>query len=177
MTSSGWAVVVAILVVLIAGGAWWYTAQAPTIPAENTNPASGMPVPGSGVQETEVINDAASGAAVAEAGTVSAPKTITVTYNEKGFSPASVTIAKGDTVAFINSTPERPMWVGADEHPNHTGYDSTDRSTHCAAGYSGPKPFDQCAKGDSYSFTFTKTGSFSYHNHASAQFGGTIVVQ
>ncbi len=150
------------VVVLIVCGAWWYTTQAPTTPTENINPTSGMPVPGSNVPETEVIV---------------APKTVTVTYGEKGFSPASVTIAKGDTVTFINSTVERPLWVGADEHPDHVEYDSTDRSTHCAVGYTGPKPFDQCGKGNSYSFTFTKTGSFDYHNHASAQFEGVVIVQ
>ena len=70
------------------------------------------------------------------------------------------------------------MWVASNPHPTHTGYDSTSRDTHCAAGYTGPIPFDECAaiSSGSYSFTFTKTGSFGYHNHSDHAMIGTVVV-
>lgn len=103
-----------------------------------------------------------------------APMSATVTYSSSGFSPASVTIAKGGTVTFVSQS--GGMWVAADFHPTHGQYDGSDRATHCVAGFS-PKPFDQCATGGSYSFTFTKTGSFGYHNHAAAQMGGTVIVK
>ncbi len=105
------------------------------------------------------------------------PKTSTVTYGPNGFSPNSVTIAKGGTVTFTAAPGANQMWVASAPHPAHTGYDGTDRATHCAAGYAGPKPFDQCGSGTSYSFTFDKTGSWTYHNHGNVADHGTVVVQ
>jgi plastocyanin len=100
----------------------------------------------------------------------------TVTYNGSTFSPSSVTIAKGGTVNFV-ATNGQSMWVASAPHPTHTGYDGTSESVHCAAGYTGPAPFDMCAAGTSFSFTFDKTGSFVYHNHLNTSAHGTVVVQ
>lgn len=100
---------------------------------------------------------------------------VTVTYNGSSFSPSSVTIQKGGTVNFVSASGN--MWVASDVHPSHTDYDGTSRSVHCAAGYSGPAPFDQCAPGSSYAFTFTKSGTYTYHNHMNAGATGTVIVQ
>jgi len=66
------------------------------------------------------------------------------------------------------------MWVGSDEHPTHTEYDGTKKDDHC------PNPtntvFDQCSSGDSYTFTFTKAGTWGYHNHKVKEDTGTVVV-
>ncbi len=102
--------------------------------------------------------------------------TATVTYSGHGFSPSTVTIAKGGTVTFVNQSSNK-MWVASDPHPTHQGYDGTTRSQHCAQGYTGAKPFDQCSTGNSFTFTFTKTGSWGYHNHDLHQDTGTVVVQ
>ncbi|MES2994625.1 MAG: hypothetical protein V4681_01125 [Patescibacteria group bacterium] len=104
-------------------------------------------------------------------------KTVVVTYTDQGFSPATASINVGDTVRFMNQS-SSDMWVGADEHPTHTNYDGTSRSEHCAAAVN--TSFDQCARsgnGTSWSFTFTKAGSFDYHNHARSDDGGTVVVE
>ena len=69
------------------------------------------------------------------------------------------------------------MWIGSNVHPTHTDYDGTSRTTHCAPGYSGPAPFDQCGTGTTYSFTFTKAGTYQYHNHVASQNTGTVVVK
>ncbi len=100
----------------------------------------------------------------------------TVTYSASGFSPATITIAKGGTVTFVDQA-GTPMWVASDEHPSHTEFDGTSRTTHCATGYTGTKPFDQCGAGQSYSFMFSKVGTFDYHNHSAAQYTGKVVVQ
>lgn len=173
------------LVVVVAGGGWWFISQqtavtpnvplvsevqtVPEIPAEVTVPTA---TTSATTPETPVAQTPTTPTTPA----VSAPTTITVKYNGSSFTPASLSVAKGDTVSFINENGGR-MWVGADEHPGHVEYDQTDKTTHCAAGYSGPKPFDQCGTGDSYSFTFNKVGVFDYHNHAAAQIGGTITVR
>jgi len=99
----------------------------------------------------------------------------TVTYSDQGFSPAQLTVAVGETVRFVNSS-SREMWVGVDDHPTHTKYDGTSRSEHCP----GTSAFDQCARsgpGTSWDYTFTKAGTFGYHNHAGASDVGTIIVE
>lgn len=164
MNTPGW-IAVAAVVVLLAGGAWWYTQQ----------PATGMPA----ATDTDAgIDTGAPGSGLSGSVDVStAPKTVNVSYTDTGFSPSTITIKVGDTVTFVNGTDGRPMWVGADEHPTHTEYDGTTRSDHCAAGYTGPVPFDQCGTGNNYSFLFSKAGTFDYHNHSAAQFEGVVIVQ
>ncbi len=153
MNSTGWVAVIIVLILLIVGG-WWYTQQ-PVATDITSNPTA---------TTTPELPD-----------TTTEPKTVTVDYTSAGFSPKTITIAVGDTVTFTNSS-GASMWVGADEHPTHTNYDGTSRTAHCAPGFT-PTPFDQCASGATYSFKFDKAGSFDYHNHAAAQFGGTVVVQ
>lgn len=102
-----------------------------------------------------------------------------ITYSDKGFSPATVTIAEGTTVTW-NNTSARPMWVASGNHPSHTVYDGTSTNEHCVSGAAtSASVFDECAaipSGGTYSFTFTKAGSWSYHNHAHASDMGTVVV-
>jgi len=100
---------------------------------------------------------------------------VTIAYDAQGFSPASTTVPLGTTVTFTNQTGDR-MWVASAVHPTHEAYDGTTGSEHCSAGYSGPVPFDQCAAGANYSYTFLKTGVWKYHNHANALHFGSITV-
>jgi plastocyanin len=102
----------------------------------------------------------------------------TITYGPNGFSPANVTVAEGGTVTWVNES-GTDMWVASDPHPLHDGYDGTPRSQHCAANYTGPAPFDSCKvtqSNDSFSFVFTKTGSWGYHDHFQEDNGGTVTV-
>ena len=102
---------------------------------------------------------------------------VTVTYTGSGFSPATITVSPGTTVTFVNQTGNR-MWVASDVHPTHTAYDGTSTSQHCANGApTSSSIFDQCGAGSSFSFTFTKAGTWEYHNHANSSHGGTIVVR
>ncbi len=99
----------------------------------------------------------------------------TVTYTDAGFSPANTTIKVGDTVHFVNNSSGK-MWVASDQHPTHTEYDGTTLMQHCASGAS----FDECKAvmtGGTYDFTFTKAGTWEYHNHSNASKTGTVVVQ
>ena len=102
-----------------------------------------------------------------------------VTYTEDGFSPATITVKVGDTIRFANDSTSA-MWVAADEHPTHTSYDGTSTKEHCVDGASTNGAFDMCHRGDpgaTWTYTFTKAGSFDYHNHARASHGGTVVVE
>ena len=147
-----------IVVVIVLIGSWFAFGRTGDLPAET---ATTTPT---------VLND-----------TTAAPgsETVIVTYTDEGFSPKTSTVSVGDTVRFVNNSGSE-MWVGADEHPTHTSYDGTTTRDHCAEGVNTTGSFDQCTRsgaGTSWSYTFTKAGSFDYHNHARAADGGTVVVQ
>ena len=87
----------------------------------------------------------------------------TVTYTDSGFSPSTLTIKKGETATFKNMTPGN-MWVASSPHPAHTDYPEFDAKR-------------EVAPGETYQFTFAKTGNWKYHNHVNLGKYGTIVVQ
>lgn len=94
-----------------------------------------------------------------------------VTYTDGGFSPATITINKGDTVIFKNKS-SSDMRVASNPHPLHNGYPTT-------GGCVG-STFDSCsdiAPGQSWSFEFDFVGSWGYHNHLNPSQGGTVVVK
>lgn len=102
-----------------------------------------------------------------------APKTVTVSYSNGGFSPQQTTINSGDTVLFTNNS-NHGMWVGSDNHPTHTGYPES-TSGDCLG-----SSFDSCVEittGSSWSFVFNSIGSWGYHNHTRVGKTGTVIVQ
>jgi len=153
---------VIVLVIIIALGGWYVfshpaTSQAPTETASTT-------------EEIATTTEANPAAAV--------PAPVTVNYTDQGFSPGSVTVVQGQTVTWVNQSAKQ-MWVASGVHPTHSVYDSTGKDAHCAAGYAGSTPFDECAAvaaGTSYSFTFDKIGDWKYHNHSNAADFGNVVV-
>jgi len=83
----------------------------------------------------------------------------TITYNESGFSPNSLTVKVGTTVTFTNQG-TGSMWVASNPHPTHTDLPE----------------FDEKSSAANYSFTFTKAGTWGFHNHKNPGQGGTIIV-
>lgn len=171
-------VLILAAIVIIAGGAWWYTqtnAPAPsTTTTTNNNPDGSDYTPATTTTDTSTTTGSTTGAEVGVSVGLGAAKTVTVTYSAtEGFSPSTVTVNRGDTVKFVSSDGE--MWVASAEHPTHTEYDGSSRTEHCAQG--ATPSFDQCSKGSSYSFTFTKTGTFDYHNHVSSSDTGSVIVK
>jgi plastocyanin len=158
--------IVAILIILGGLGWYYYSTMAPA-PTTDTNTNV---VVNTNTDTTSTTTPNTTG------GTNTQPQNVTVTYGANGFSPASVTVPVGGSVTFTNQS-GKGMWVASDEHPTHTEFDGTSRTAHCAAGYTGTPAFDQCKSGDSYTFTFTKAGTYEYHNHNSAADQGTVVVQ
>jgi len=84
-----------------------------------------------------------------------------INYSDGAFSPASLTVKEGTSVKFKNTSSQSSMWVGSDPHPTHTIHSE----------------FDQLKTGDEFSFTFTKKGTWGYHNHLRANARGTITVE
>ena len=165
MTKTGWLVLVIIIVVVAGGLLWWNSAQMPESQNPNLQTQTTEPPPPA---------DTSVNTASTSSSTTGAPMTATVTYDGSTFTPSDVTVAQGGTVTFTDTSGQ--MWVASDPHPVHSGYDGTSRSTHCAAGYSGPAPFDECNSGSSYTFTFNKTGTWGYHDHLNDSAHGTVTV-
>jgi len=92
---------------------------------------------------------------------------------ENGFTPDNLTIKVGETVKFVNKS-SAEMWVASAKHPDHVVYSGTTLEEHCpdTAGVA----FDQCQAGAEYSFTFTKAGTWAYHNHMNAKMYGKVTV-
>lgn len=87
----------------------------------------------------------------------------TITYTDSGFSPTTLTIKSGDTVVFKNNG-SKDFWPASAIHPTHTIYPEFDAKKGIAPGAT-------------YSFTFTRIGSWKYHNHLNPSLTGTITVQ
>ncbi len=88
--------------------------------------------------------------------------TRTVTYSATGFSPQVLTIKKGESVTFRNDGTAE-MWVASGDHPVHSDLPGFDA-------------LKNVGQGETYVYTFTQIGTWSFHNHANANHGGTIVV-
>ena len=173
MSTTGWAVTV-LAVIIILGGAWWYISSQPPANDATINVNTGANAAGTMPEGSEIPSNGMVGG---DADARSAATTgVTVRYTATGFVPETVTIQAGQKVTFVNDGAS-PMWVASDEHPTHTEFDGTDRATHCSGSYTGATPFDQCIAGPTYTYVFTKAGTYDYHNHSAAQFGGTVVVQ
>jgi plastocyanin len=100
------------------------------------------------------------------------PMSVTVTYDGSTFTPESISIVKGGTVRFVN-TSDAPMWVGADNHPSHALY-PVKSDSDCLG-----SSFDQCTatgKGSSWTYTFTEVGTWGYHNHRRSAHSGEVIV-
>lgn len=156
-------IVLAIIVVL--GLGWWlYSMNQP-------EPEPAAPAPEVAGTESQFVDGSKDGAA--DTGTTAGAAT--VTYTDAGFSPSTLTVKEGTAVTFLNQS-SRDMWIASDEHPTHTGYDGTNKDTHCAPGYAGAKPLDECGTGASYTFIFSKAGTFGFHNHPEDDDHGTVIV-
>ena len=112
----------------------------------------------------------------APAGNTTTTKSVTITYGPNGFSSSNVSVPVGSTVTWVNEGSGR-MWVATARHPDHTVYDGTSTAEHCANnGPTSAAVFDQCTASARYSFTFTKAGTFNYHNHSNASHFGSVTV-
>jgi plastocyanin len=94
--------------------------------------------------------------------TSTAPKTYDISATDAGYTPATLTIKKGDTVKFTNNG-TKLNWPASAPHPTHTDYPEFD-------------PKKGIAVGSSWSFTFTKTGTWRFHDHLNPTHFGSITV-
>lgn len=100
-----------------------------------------------------------------------------IEMSNSGFSPSTLTIAKGETVTFV-SVDSGLHWPASDIHPTHTIYPGS--SIQKCGTAEQENIFDSCGglkEGESWSFTFKDVGNWNFHDHLHPQFTGTIIVK
>jgi plastocyanin len=88
---------------------------------------------------------------------------VTITLTKDGYRPAVVTISPGTIVTFTTSLRDN-FWPASDFHPVHDILPEFD-------------PKRPLKPGERWSFTFTKTGTWKFHDHISPQQRGKILVK
>ncbi|HEX7456205.1 MAG TPA: cupredoxin domain-containing protein [Candidatus Nanoarchaeia archaeon] len=92
------------------------------------------------------------------------PTQAQVEITKDGFSPATISVNKGATITWTNKD-TAPHWVASDPHPTHTGLAGFDSG-------------ENTSQGETYSFTFEKSGTFTYHDEPNPlKFQGTVIVK
>ena len=86
----------------------------------------------------------------------------TITYSDGGYSPSTITVKSGDTVALKN-TSSQPVQFDSNPHPVHT--DDPELNV------------GEVAPGQTTTFKVVTKGTHGYHNHLNPGQTGTIVVQ
>lgn len=86
-----------------------------------------------------------------------------VTFTDDGYTPSTVTINVGESVAFINNS-SQTNWTASDPHPTHTDLPSFDAQRGVAPG-------------EAYIYTFDEAGEWGYHDHQNSSLTGTVIVQ
>ena len=89
-------------------------------------------------------------------------KIYNISYTDSCYDPETTTINKGDTVVFTNNSSSK-MWPASDNHPSHTKYPEFDAKR-------------SIANGETYSFTFEKSGTWGMHDHIKDSCEGSITV-
>lgn len=144
----------------------------PTAPTVATPPVTAPPPV---ANEPAVEESVAEEEAVAEEAEEISENIIEITSS--GFNPKTLTIQAGETVTFVSKDSAAP-WPASNVHPTHTTYPGSNREKCGTADES--TIFDACkglAAGEEYSFTFTRTGRWPFHDHRNPGKGGTVVVE
>jgi plastocyanin len=86
----------------------------------------------------------------------------TLTYTDSGFSPSSITVKSGDTVAITNNS-SGPIEFDSDPHPVHTSDPELNIGTVDA--------------GKTVTFKVSAKGTHGVHNHLDSSKTATVIVQ
>ncbi len=152
---------IALIVVLLGVGAGWYFMKGNTQQEEKVMEPENVVETTRAPELTEEQTPATTAGNAITQDKENMEKVV-VTYTDTGFSPTSVTVKKGTTVTFTN-TSTSGMWVASAVHPTHQLLPGFDQLT-------------SSANGTSYDYTFVKVGTWKYHNHVAPSFTGSIVV-
>lgn len=150
--------ITAILIVIFGAGYYFYQKQ-PSTPDQTSPLQTNVSNPTS---PTVPASDSAAPEVQTENPKVPSSETL-ITYNETGFEPASLTLKPGAKVAFRNRS-GAPFWPASDPHPVHAAHPDFD-------------PRKPIPSGADYSFTFSVSGRYPYHDHLQPQKKGIVIVE
>jgi len=139
----------AVVVIALGIGVGWYYFKGAMHPSKRTDQMTAV----SPTQSQDMTTTSGSSNAVASA---------TVSYTDSGFSPKTVTVRKGTTVTFKN-TSTGTMWVVTGVYPTNQLLPGFDEKAAVATG-------------GMYQYTFTKVGTWQYYNHAKTTDEAFVVV-
>jgi len=156
-----------VVVVLVGGGIYWFMQSqngASGVPSYGTtNPPSPspapMPTPSPTATPTPAPTLTPTPSPVPTPTPIPAPTPKPVTHNitiqNFGFSPASITVKKGDTVIWTNK----------------------DSASHTVTGNNGGPSSPTLSTNGTYSYTFNSAGTFAYHCTIHPSMTAAVVVQ
>jgi plastocyanin len=158
MKGSQIAIILLILVIFVGGG--YFVVRH----ANNAQPAS---IPQVIPTNTPFPSPTASAPSITSASNSPTPQAMkesstTVIVTASGFQPQTITISAGQTIMWINKSGD-DVSIDSDPHPVHTSYP--------------PLNIGVVANGATASLTFSKIGTYHYHNHLNPSETGTIIVQ
>lgn len=143
------------ILILVAGMlAGWFMTNEPNQVIKNPNITTTPQVSSSDVIRMASLSGEADKGGVKER--------MVVTYTDAGFSPVSVSIARGGIVTFVNES-TRGMWVASGVHPTHQLLPGFDQ-------------LKAASKNGTYEYTFEKVGTWQYHNHLNPTDIASVVV-
>jgi plastocyanin len=91
------------------------------------------------------------------------PDAVVILMSQTNYSPATITIPAGTTVAFINES-SGELWPASNIHPTHGLYPEFD-------------PRKPVPPGMAWTFTFATPGTWPMHDHIQPNIVGTIFVE
>lgn len=165
--SGATAIIIIVCILIIAGIAYAFMSSSPKPALETTSetPAVTGQEPSTPEMTVSSSTDSSStGVNVGADVSVGTKPAVTVRYDGSVFTPKTVTVSQGQSVTFINDSTGN-MSVASDDHPTHTIYPEFDQY----------KTASRSKK--EFTFTFTKVGTWDYHNHLNANAVGTVIVK
>lgn len=143
-----------VAAVIIIGGIYVVMSKSyqPATPVVSTPPQAQEQTPTSPETESPTLGE-----------TSTVREEASVEYTDNGFTPKSVTVKVGTTVTFINNSSKK-MWIASAPHPQHTDLPGFDE-------------LEGAEEGGSYKYTFTKVGTWKFHNHLNPSDFGSVTVE
>ena len=156
-------IVVVVLGLIVVLGAWALMSPNPAEEATPSPTAATGPTQDIFVQEVPSGFEPTISPDLAATATPAATKAVVISMTDTGFSPSSVTIPVGTTVTFVNNG-QASHWPASDLHPTH----------QILPGFDAKRGL---STGETYSYTFTKAGTWQFHDHLLPSLKGSVVAQ
>ena len=138
---------------------WYYFGGQVKLPGMKIGTTNETPAPNNGAGEDVTISDESTSVGTEKGGVMGEA---VVTYTDNSYMPSTITVKKGTAVTFRNESASS-MWTASAVHPTHqllSGFDQ----------------LKSVVSGGTYEYTFTKVGTWKYHNHVKPTDTAVVVV-